>query len=129
MKLQPIALTHIILGGAAVVLGFYVFLKPAPPNFFLPIDYRMMVDNGLWGLTFFGFPLIALGITLLSLDEGESFFASILAAMGSLSLSIAVHQVLFLGAIDVSALITLGVFLFAISIFVHFKTRNLSVKT
>ena len=132
-----------ILGIAAVVFGFYLFLKPLPPNFFPPVDFRMMADDSLWVLTFFGFPLIALGITLLLLDEGKSLFASILAVIGSLSLSVAIHQVLiyaiiqwtpplslllFMGTADVLAFIVLGLLLLAASIFLDSKTRNLHAK-
>jgi len=135
MKLLPIAIVYTILGTAAVVLGFYQYLFVKPSPYLGPFS----AGYGLWFFTFFGFPLIALGITLLLLDEGESLLVSILAVIGSLSLSVAIHQVLiypiiqsapllFMGTASVVAFIALGVLLLATSIFAHFKTRNPRVK-
>jgi len=95
-------------------------------------------------LTFFGIPLMVVGISLLLLNEHESMTVSILTAIGSLSLSVAIHQVviypltqvdptptpplLLMNTTDLAAFIVSGILLLAIGIVAHLKTGNLSVK-
>ena len=135
MKLLPMAIVYTIVGTAAVVFGFYqyLFLKLSPylgPN---------GAGYSLWGITFFGFPLIALAVTLLLLDGDASSLVTILALIGSLPLSVAIHQIivypiihsappLYLTKTAIAAFTMVGILLLAASLFTHIKTRKTAAR-